>query len=83
MVVSTQFFPKFPQNLLISCGYQKVGNNIFHKKAVESIALKLQVIYSMAKCSYYAVNYGATALKICYDTDHQKVGEQHISQKLL
>ena len=53
------------------------------KKAVESIALKLQVIYSMAKCSYYAVNYGATALKICYDTDHQKVGEQHISQKLL
>ena len=30
--------------------------------------------------SYYSVSYGATALKICYDTEHQKVGE-YISQK--
>ena len=31
--------------------------------------------------SYYSVSYGPTALKLCNDTEHQKVGEQHISQK--
>ena len=37
----------------------------------------------LAKCqsSYYSVSYGARALKIRHDTEHDKVGEQHISQK--
>ena len=41
--------------------------------------MKLQVIYSLAKCqsSYYSVSYGATGLKVCHDIGHQKVGEQH------
>ena len=36
----------------------------------------------MVKCqgSYYSVSYGPTALKICHDTVHQKVAEQHICQ---
>ena len=31
--------------------------------------------------SYYSVSYGPTALKICHYTVHQKVDEEHISQK--
>ena len=31
--------------------------------------------------SYYSVSYGPTVLKIGHYTVHQKVGEQHISQK--
>ena len=31
--------------------------------------------------SYYSVTYGATALKICHYTVHQKVGEENIWQK--
>ena len=31
--------------------------------------------------SYYSVSYGPTALKICYFTVHQKVGEEHIRKK--
>ena len=36
----------------------------------------------MVNCqgSYYSVSYGPTALKICHDTVHQKVAEQHIWQ---
>ena len=46
------------------------------------LVLKLQVIYELEKCrsSYYSVKYRTTALKICHDTEHQKVGEQHSSQ---
>ena len=41
------------------------------------------MIYSMEKhqSSYYSVTYGPTGLKICHYTIHQKVGEQHTSQK--
>ena len=31
--------------------------------------------------NYYSVSNGTTALKICHDTDHQKVGEQHIGER--
>ena len=31
--------------------------------------------------SYYSVSYSTTALKICPDTEHEKVGKQHILQK--
>ena len=32
--------------------------------------------------SYYSVSYGTTAQKICHDTDHQKLGEEHIGEKV-
>ena len=57
-------------------------NNKFDKKHPNLIALQIEVIYSMVNCqgSYYSVSYGPTALKICHDTVHQKVAEQHIDK---
>ena len=58
---------------------------MFHKNALNSIVLYLQVIYSKMKyqSDYYSVSYAATALKICHDIEHQKVAEQHILTKTL
>ena len=38
------------------------------------MVLKLQMIYSLAKClsSFYSVSYGATAVKICHETNHEQ-----------
>ena len=47
---------------------------------LNSIILKLQVIYSLSKSqgNYYSGSCEAGALKICQDTEHQNVGKQHI-----
>ena len=56
---------------------KKYMNNIFDKKPLNLKLLKLQAIYSFAK--YDQVSCEAIALKICHDTEHQKVAEQHIN----
>ena len=83
MVLSIQFFQKFRQNDSLS--HQKVGERHIHKKTVNSIVLKLQVIYSLTKyqSGYHSVSYEPTALKICHVTEHQKLDEKHISVKNL
>ena len=49
-------------------------NHIFHKNALHSIILQLQVHYSKLnyQSSYTSVSYRATALKIWHDTEHQQ-----------
>ena len=61
--------------------YMKKLNNVHHKNALNSIVLQLQMIHSKLKCQsrYYLVSYGAIAVKICHDTEHKQVVEQHIS----
>ena len=58
--------------------HQKVPEQQISLKPFKAIVLKLQVIFSLAKCqsSYYSVSYGATAPKMCHDTDHQTVLDQ-------
>ena len=40
-------------------------------------------MYSMVNYqnTYYSVRYGTTDVKICHDTEHQKLVEQRISSK--
>ena len=59
-------------------------NQVFHRNPINLIVLKLKVIYSRVKCqsNCYSVSYGATALKIYHDIEHQKSIDKSISQNV-
>ena len=62
--------------------YQKVSEQLISQKNVNLIVLKLQVIYSLAKCqSCYDSAMELQLSKFAVIQKHQKVGEQHISEK--
>ena len=58
---------------------------MYDKNPINSMVLNLQVLHSLAKCqsTCFSVMYGARALKICHDTEHQKVAQQHLNLNIV
>ena len=55
----------------------RVGDKNCKFNCIE-VTIDLLIGKIVLQSSYYSVSYGTRALKICQDTEHQKVGEQHI-----
>ena len=60
--------------------YYPVGQKFTQNRSISYSFRDIKTFSFSAKnqSSYYSVSYGATGLKICHYTIHQKVGEQHI-----
>ena len=71
------------------CGYLTC-NGLIDKVSIKSNSMSVGLVlleekmfkqtFSLAKCQniYYSVRITDKALKVCDDTEHQKVAEQHI-----